>query len=200
MQYWVKIRKCLWISWIMPGPTCINVRAQSHYSRIPHSYHSKTLQSVLYVILYRHKSWNHWLDIFVFEKTLWPLCAPVPVSALVRSSLSVWQSWDMPIGDTRKNILNKTCFSLLRVCTEPRLGWVLHNGVMMRGLKHTQSWPELSRMSKKNTTLRPGILPLPSIISLHFSHWRSWIHLFLIMPELTLKWPQFFFGLTSRKL
>ena len=180
----------------MSSPTCINVRAQSHYSR-------KTV--ILYMLFsciyiqYLHKSWNHWLDIFVFGKTMWPFCAPVPVSALLRSSLSVWQSWDMPIGDTRKNILNKTCFSPLGVCTEPRLSWVLHNGVMMRGLKHTQSWPELSRMSRKNTRLRPGILPLPSIISLHFSHWRSWIHLFLIMPELTSMWPQFSFFFTKIK-
>ena len=79
-----------------------------------------------------------------------PLCAPVWVFALLSSSLSVWQLWDTAIGDTRKNILNKTCFSHLWVCTE-HTGWVLNNGVMMPVLKHTQSWPKLSGMSGKNT-------------------------------------------------
>ena len=52
-------------------------------------------------------------------------CVHLCGSLLQFSSLHVWQLWDTAIGDTRKNILNKTCFSNLCVCNERPacLGW-----------------------------------------------------------------------------
>ena len=153
--------KSLQISWLMPRPTCPSITAYRPITQWTLAYFSGypkcsklTICRMLEIFSKRtnHEIIDSDIKLWIAQKKPGPgaLCAPVWVFALLSSSLSVWQLWDTAIGDTRKNILNKTCFSHLWVCTE-HTGWVLNNGVMMPALKHTQSWPKLSGMSGKNT-------------------------------------------------